>query len=644
MIDSSPRERLARWAIAVAVSAIVLTVNLPTLVSAAEQAWHEHVINSQSYKERMGHWAILPVPSKFKIDAVHAALLYTGKVLIVAGSGNNEGDFRAGTFKSIIWNPANNKFRLVHTPSDMFCGGHAFLPDGKLLVAGGTARYEKLASAITHAAGVITIQDWAPGGAPTHLPAGSEFTSPGGIAYRTTEAATVAPARKTIIGSEAKVTDSTTEVWVEAVDKGHGSVLESVTHFAVSGLTGAQARNMFGIAVALNMQKQNFWGNNKSYLFNPATEGYERVSNLQMARWYPTLVGLKGGRVMAVSGLNKYGQMIQGQNEIYYPAQRAWKMEPQLTRTFPTYPALFLMPDGNLFYSASNAGYGSATVGRTPGIWNVSNNHFQIVPGLPDPQETETSGSVLLPPAQAQKYMIAGGGGVGNSPETTARTAIAEVGYGKPHWQAGPNLGQPTRYPEMVITPDDRVIITGGSRYYRGEHASDLLECHSYNPATNTLTRLADPEVGRDYHAEALLLPNGEIITLGGNPLYGNKADTTPGHFEQRIEIYSPPYLYHGKRPTIASAPRETTLGATLAIHSPEASEIQTARLIHPSAVTHVTNIEQRSIALYVTHREAGAIQVSVPPEEGLVPPGWYMLFVTNREATPSVAHWIHVS
>lgn len=644
MIESTPRERLTRWVIAVGVIAIVLVVNLPTLVSAAEQALHEREINSQSYKEKMGHWSILPVPAEFRIDAVHAALLYTGKVLIVAGSGNDEGYFKAGTFKSIVWNPADNKFKLIHTPSDMFCGGHAFLSDGRLLIAGGTARYEKLASDITRAAGVMTIQNWAPNGKSVQLPAGSEFVSPGGVAYRSTEAVTIAPARKVVSGSTAKVTDSEAEVWVEAVNRGSSSVLESVTHFAIAGLTGPQAHTTFGIATALTMQKQDFWGNNKSYLFNPATESYEKVSNLTMARWYPTLVGLKDGRVLAVSGLDKYGQIIQGKNEIYDPARRAWSAEPKLTRTFPTYPALFQMPDGNLFYSGSSAGYGSAEIGRTPGIWNLSDNSFQSVPGLADPTETETSGSVLLPPAQGQRYMIAGGGGVGNSPETTARTAVAEVANANPHWQTGPNLGQPTRYPEMVITPDDRVIITGGSRYYRGEHASDLLECHSYDPATNTLTRLADPEVGRDYHAGALLLPNGEIITLGGNPLYGNSGDTTPGYFEQRIEIYSPPYLYRGTRPTIAGAPSETARGATIQLQSPEAAEIQTARLIRPSAVTHVTNLEQRSIALEIVHREAGALQVSVPPEDGLVPSGWYMLFVTNREATPSVAHWIHIN
>ena len=82
-------------------------------------------------------------------------------------------------------------------------------------------------------------------------------------------------------------------------------------------------------------------------------------------------------------------------------------------------------------------------------------------------------------------------------------------------------------------------MIAGGSKGYRGEHGSDLLECHLFDPRTNKLTKLASPTVGRDYHSEALLLPDGRIITIGGNPLFGNKADTAPSTFEQRIEIYS---------------------------------------------------------------------------------------------------------
>jgi hypothetical protein len=644
-VSASPRKRdgLLKWVIGTIVAGVLLGVNLPTVTSAALNAIHNYEINSHGYEAREGHWSILKVPGRFRVNAIHAALLDTGKVLIIAGSGNDRSYFNAGTFKSLIWNPATNKFKLIHTPSDMFCGGHAFLPDGKLLIAGGTKRYEVLANEVHRAAGVVTLQDQSPEGGPVQLPPGAEFVAPDGAAFRSTKAVSVPQASKTVSANGVtKVTAGEAELWVEAVQKGSGSAIDAVTHLSIAGVHGAQARNLFGITNSLTLNKQEYWGDDKSYLFNPQSENYEKVSNLQLARWYPTLVGLADGRVLAVSGLDQFGRIIQGKNEIYTPATRTWKLEPKLTRTFPTYPALFLMPSGNLFYTGSNAGYGSASVGRTPGVWNTQDNSFRIVPGLRDPNETETSGSVLLPPAQAQKYMIVGGGGVGSSPRSTARTAIADLAEPNPHWKPGPNLAQPTRYPDIVITPDGRVVITGGSSGYRGEHDSDLFECHSFDPATGKLTALAKPSVGRDYHSEAMLLPDGRIVTLGGNPLYANKADTIPGEFEKRIEIYSPPYLYHGKRPTIAGGPKQLTRGQTATFSTPDAAKIESASLLRPSAVTHVTDVEQRSIALSLT-RHGNSISVRVPDSTGLVPSGWYMLFVANGQATPSKAYWVHV-
>jgi hypothetical protein len=212
-----------------------------------------------------------------------------------------------------------------------------------------------------------------------------------------------------------------------------------------------------------------------------------------------------------------------------------------------------------------------------------------------------------------------------------------------PHWTAGPSLPEPTRYPDAVITPDNKVIITGGSRYYRGEFNSDILTCHLYIPATNKLTPLASPTVGRDYHSEALLLPDGRVITLGGNPLFGNKADTSPGFFQTAIEIYSPPYLYHGARPQITGGPRSLLRGQTGAFTTPDAKNVTGARLLAPSAFTHVTNINQRSIEVSMVRKGSHKILVTVPTGAGLVPTQWYMLFVTNAAGTPSVGYWVHV-
>ena len=39
----------------------------------------------------------------------------------------------------------------------------------------------------------------------------------------------------------------------------------------------------------------------------------------------------------------------------------------------------------------------------------------------------------------------------------------------------------------------------------------------------------------------------------------------------------------------------------------------------------------------------ATSVTVDVPSDRTLVPPGWYMLFVTDAEGTPSKAKWIQV-
>ena len=91
-----------------------------------------------------GTWRVTATPSP--VRAVHVALLHTGKVLLVAGSGANQTDFDAGTFKTSIWDPETETFQTVATPWDAFCSGHAFLPDGRLLGRGGHSAYPEPAT------------------------------------------------------------------------------------------------------------------------------------------------------------------------------------------------------------------------------------------------------------------------------------------------------------------------------------------------------------------------------------------------------------------------------------------------------------------------------------------------------------------
>lgn len=608
--------------------------------------------DTHAYKSAKGRWQTLTLPVGFRVNAIHGALLPTGKVLLVAGSGNDAKQFAKGTFKTLIWDPAKgtgrSAFTLVTTPTDVFCGGHTVLSDGDLLVAGGTQAYEKLAGSITNAGGAMVVKSEAPGDVPFTLQKGTLIRGPGGRLYRSRAAVTVNPAT---LGLDGKSVASEVEVWVDAVARGRVGVVDHFAQYAVVGLGPTRAKTVYGVAEKIDLEKQEYQGAQYSYVFDPYKERYERVGDLNDKRWYPTLVPLANGRVLAVSGLDGGGKVLDGENEEYFPAAQKWLERPDLKRYFPTYPWLATTADPNtLFYSGSNSGYGSATQGRQPGLWNLRNNTFSAIPGLRDPARTETSATVLLPPLRAAGHgtkasftaMILGGGGVGSSEESTARTDLVDLTSAHPRYRPGPDLARPTRYPNAVVLPDDTVLVTGGSTGYRGDGASDNHDARIYHPDTNTFTAADAPDVGRDYHAGALLLPDGKVLTFGGNALFSDRRNTIPASFEQRLEVYTPPYLYRGSRPALATGPVELTRGTTATYRSPDPKKIVNARLVNPGTATHVTNVEQRSVALGVTP-VAGGVRLAIPSGRGLVPPGWYLLFVTDAQGVPSVGRWVNV-
>ncbi|MFI5009063.1 MAG: galactose oxidase-like domain-containing protein [Solirubrobacterales bacterium] len=623
------------------VAVVLVAGNGPIVSQFVSNKIHQYEISRPTYKAKYGYWQTIALPSNLRVNAVHTALLQTGKLLVIAGSGNNQQYFEAGTFKTLVWDPATGKGKLIPTPSDMFCGGHAFLPDGKLLVAGGTARYEQLASAVKNAAGPMVIENGSLKSAHT-FPKGTVFVSNGGQRYRSDIAVTAPPARRVRrAGNRLMTIPGQTEVWVEAVNSGRVGLAYGDAPYRIVGLQGGDFERLHAVGRAMSLAKEDFQGTNVAYLFNPTTERYEFVPPMPHKRWYPTVATLENGNLLAVSGLNGVGQVVPGETDLFDVKTLKWTRGP--FRYFPTYPSLILTKDGRLFYTGSSTGYGPAAKGRQPGLWNVQNDTFQPVGGLPDAQDAETSGSVLLPPAQAQKVMILGGGGVGQSPLVTSRTAIADLASPHPTYTRGPNLALPTRYPESVILPDDTVLVTGGAGQYRGEHASDNHVARIYHPETNTFTKAASPELGRDYHSEAVLLPDGRVATLGSNPLYGDPEDSSPGFFEQRIEIYSPPYLFRGPRPRVTGGPQAVSLGGSASFTTSTPTAVAKVRLLHPSAATHVTDLQQRSIALVFT-RTATGIHVKIPPQQSLVPLGWYMLFVDNAKGVPSIARWVKVT
>jgi len=634
------RRRLRNAAVITGAVGALVAVNGPVVGAAAADAYTSYQRDQAGYKAEHGHWDTVELPEEYRAHAIHAALLHNGKVLLVAGSGNDAQDFEAGTFRTILYDPATEESTEIPTPADLFCGGHAYLPDGNLLIAGGTRKYEVLAGEVTRSAGVLTVKNESRVSG-INLPEGTEFTRDGKT-YRTTEDVSVPPAHDM---SGVMWMAGQQDVWIEAEEEGDGYDVTGSEQFQLAGLDAEQARNLYGQADSITRDKQDYGGLDASYEFDVASERYVRTDPLTMSRWYPTLIGLAGGKVLAVSGLDQHGKIIQGDNEVFDPATSSWTASPELQRYFPTYPSLFRLADGNrLFYSGSNSGYGSDVEGRQPGVWDLTDNTWTDVDGLADPEFNETSTSFLLAPAQDQKVAIVGGGAVGDSEDSTARFDVVDLTAASPRYEMLADYPSPARYLSAVTLPDDTTLLSGGSVGYRGNHQSDLHLTNSFDPETGALTEMAPNEVGRNYHSTALLLPDGRVLTMGSDPLYSDADDTVPGKFETRIELYSPPYLYAGDRPAVTGAPAEVTRGTTFPVSTAGAA-VAEARLMRPSAVTHQTDTEQRSIALDVTAgAEPGSYDLGLDAAEGLTPSGWYMLVVLDADGVPSPARWVHVA
>lgn len=586
---------------------------------------HERLISSASYIRENGRWDRVESAGSQQLNTVHMALLRTGRVLLVAGSGNVEEDFDEGRFQVGVFDPATGATRLLRVPTDIFCAGHAFLADGRLLIAGGTTRYEVLSPKVRRAGGVLSIPAGDPGAARTLLPRGTRFTTAAGDAYRTT-----APVRA---GGAA------VRVWVSAESAG-AAISEGPTGLVSTVVPKGGTAPVSGTADRLTRDTRDYEGSRVSYVLDPLTERFTRVADMAVARWYPSLVTLADGRVLASSGLDQFGRIIQGGTEVFDPATGRWALLPT-RRRFATYPALFTTErPGVLFFAGSNSGYGLRSVGRTPGLWRWRTNAFTRVPGLRDADMTETSGAVLLPPANDGRWMILGGGGVDDSTATTARTDLVDLHESAPRYRPGPDLPAPTRYPNAVVLPDDTTLVTGGAGGYRAEGDSALLTASLLAPGGRAMRRVADPTVPRSYHSSALLLPDGRVLTTGGDPLHDARGGA--GRFERRMEVYSPPYLFRGPRPRLGRGPVVMRRGATAVFASPDAGRVASARLIRPGAVTHTTDLEQRSVALGV--RAAGdGLALTLPPGPGLTPPGWYMLFALTADGVPSLARWVRV-
>ena len=379
------------------------------------------------------------------------------------------------------------------------------------------------------------------------------------------------------------------------------------------------------------------------FTFDPVSETWKRQANMRHGRWYPTQVLLADGRTVVLDGLNEQGEPnVNPQIESYTRhidfvtllSVRGQAGQPPMGGL---YPHTFQMPSGRVLVA-----------GPEPAdSWFFSLSRIGALSweDAPNPTRHTWGSGVLLPGTAAGSTKVALIGGVDRDslPDTGTSTPLPGVqtfdeANPAAGWATAPPLNHGRAHHNTVQLPDrSMVTVGGGYGILNGNRRSGDAAIHRnielYDAATGQWTLGPAQDELRTYHSTALLLPDATVLSAGDDGYGGSSNDTA--------EIYEPPYLFKGPRPSITTAPGSVTYGDTFTVAT--SADATKAVLIAPAAVTHANDMSQRHVPLDVTVQSPGSLSVDAPAAPELAPPTYYMLFVLNDQGVPSVAKFIRL-
>lgn len=354
----------------------------------------------------------------------------------------------------------------------------------------------------------------------------------------------------------------------------------------------------------------NGLGHPNSDIFDPATASWSAGPNMAYARWYPTNTTLPSGEVLTMAGADENG------NPVPVPEigdATTWRQLTGASLSLPNYPRNFVAPDGRIFNAGPSAGSHWLDVSGAGSWTNGPSMNYG----------SRTYGSAVM--YEAGKIMFVGGN---SSPTNTAE--IIDLNQANPQWAYTGSLTYARWNLNATVLPTGEVLVTGGVNGPRDNPALAVNATELWNPATGTWTLMApSASLLRGYHSTSLLLPDGRVIHSGGGA-GGNTIDNL------NYEIYSPPYLFKGARPTVTAVTGTAGYGQTVSLQTPDGAGIVKVTLIRFGSVTHAFDEGQRLVSLTFS-KGSGAVAVTLPSSRNTAPPGPYMLFLVNANGVPSI-------
>lgn len=369
------------------------------------------------------------------------------------------------------------------------------------------------------------------------------------------------------------------------------------------------------------------------------TNGWSRLPDMNVPRWYPGIVRFPDERLMILGGEQNGSPGRTAACEIYDPRTRTWTNVAPFGLPSEITPTVLLY-NGELLKTW-----------RYPEFYNIESNQWRAAPNMIQTRLGASNGDhcdheiVFLPDGRVMA--------VGIAPTTLdPNTRFVEF-YSSSNntWSLGPSPRALRRQPEALILPDGRVLAFGGQ--YSGPMPAPVplanagtipnctKVCDIYDPASNSWRALADMNRFIHYHNVTVLVPDGRVIATGGA---GLTATNSFAGDDMSIEAYEPPYLFRGVRPRIDwLSTNDLVLGSNFTLRVSLTEAVTRLVLISARATTHwVDGGPQRYLSLDFT-QTGSLIEATVPNDPVRALAGYYIL-IAMVDDIPSVGRIVRIT
>lgn len=356
----------------------------------------------------------------------------------------------------------------------------------------------------------------------------------------------------------------------------------------------------------------------QTVVYNPFTNRLTRVPDMNAGRWYPTNTTLANGDVLVVSGTTTSAGSFNTLPQVFEAASGRWRDLSSAVLQQPLYPFMFLAPNGRVFSAGPNATSRYLDTANT-GSWSfVARTNYS----------TRSYGSAVM--YEPGKILIMGGGGE-FSGQPTASAEMIDLNSSAPAWRYAASMRYRRRQHNATLLPDGTVLVTGGTSAGGFDNpALPVNAAEIWDPTKNLWSTMASNTIYRGYHSFALLLPDGRVLSAGGQ-----RAGCA-------VDVFSPRYLFKGSRPRISSAPSSVAFAQRAFVGTPDAASITRVSWVRLGSVTHGFDMDQRFLWLSFS-KVSGGVNVNFPANGNLSPPGYYMLFLLNNLGVPSHARIVRI-